>query len=202
MASWREEYISALKERDIREQKSYSRINEEFIDAFANLFERTSALEAEKAALQASTFITPAPGTRAKGKEPAKTASPETPWETQLRADLASALRQSGDFAARMRHAESELVELRKTTKLDKRLISSLEKSNASLQQKAKDRHEESKGKDRLVSETQDEMIGLELQLNVSEEKGRKLAMENRELIERWMERKGKEAEEMNGRLE
>jgi hypothetical protein len=33
MTSWREEYMSALDERDGREKASYERISEDFIDA-------------------------------------------------------------------------------------------------------------------------------------------------------------------------
>jgi len=33
MASWREEYIKSLSDRDEREKASYERISDEFIDA-------------------------------------------------------------------------------------------------------------------------------------------------------------------------
>ena len=48
---------------------------------------------------------------------------------------------------------------------------------------------------------TQDEMISLELQLNIAEQNAKKLKAENKELIDRWMARKEREADEMNGRL-
>lgn len=43
-----------------------------------------------------------------------------------------------------------------------------------------------------------DEVISLNLQLNMSEQKVKDLRAENTELIDRWMARKGREAEEMN----
>jgi len=44
-------------------------------------------------------------------------------------------------------------------------------------------------------------MISLNLQLNISEQNAKKLKAENKELIDRWMARKGKEADEMNKTL-
>lgn len=43
-----------------------------------------------------------------------------------------------------------------------------------------------------------DEMAGLELELNMSEQKAERLKGENEELVRRWMERMGVEAERMN----
>lgn len=43
-------------------------------------------------------------------------------------------------------------------------------------------------------------MVSLNLQLNMAEQRAEKLEGENRELVERWMVRMGKEAEEMNRR--
>lgn len=66
------------------------------------------------------------------------------------------------------------------------------------LIQKVKDRDEEIAGKRRFVQETQDEMISLNLELSVVDERNRKLKSDNEELVRRWMERKTKEVEEMN----
>lgn len=41
-------------------------------------------------------------------------------------------------------------------------------------------------------------MISLNLQLNLAEQKAEKLAADNQELIDRWMARKGQEADAMN----
>ena len=46
-----------------------------------------------------------------------------------------------------------------------------------------------------------DEVISLNIQLNMSEQKAKDLTTENKELIDRWMARKGHEAEEMNKTL-
>ena len=44
-------------------------------------------------------------------------------------------------------------------------------------------------------------MISLNLQVNIAEQKAKKLAAENQELIDRWMARKEKEADKMNEAL-
>jgi len=44
-------------------------------------------------------------------------------------------------------------------------------------------------------------MISLNLQLNMVEQRNKKLETENKELIARWMAHKGREAEEMNKTL-
>lgn len=43
-----------------------------------------------------------------------------------------------------------------------------------------------------------DETVSLTLQLNMAEEKCRKLERENKELVDRWMARMGEEADAMN----
>jgi hypothetical protein len=46
--------------------------------------------------------------------------------------------------------------------------------------------------------DVQDEILSLNLQLNMSEERSNKLKGENNELIDRWMQRMGQEADAMN----
>jgi len=48
------------------------------------------------------------------------------------------------------------------------------------------------------VKDVQDEMLSLNLQLNLAEERSKKLQKENKDLIDRWMARMGEEAEAMN----
>jgi uncharacterized protein YggE len=44
-------------------------------------------------------------------------------------------------------------------------------------------------------------MITLNLQVNISEQTAKKLKEENKELIDRWMARMGREADKMNDTL-
>ena len=43
-----------------------------------------------------------------------------------------------------------------------------------------------------------DEHVALELQLNITEERNVKLEKDNKELVDRWMARMGKEADALN----
>lgn len=49
-----------------------------------------------------------------------------------------------------------------------------------------------------MAVDAQDEMVALGLQLNIAEQKSERLERDNKELLGRWMEFKGKEAERMN----
>ena len=76
--------------------------------------------------------------------------------------------------------------------------IKRLEADKGSTARKLRDRESELKEKARLVENVQDEMLGLEMQINVAEEKAKALKRENGELVERWMKRIGDEADQMN----
>jgi len=66
------------------------------------------------------------------------------------------------------------------------------------LEQRLRDREEEVRGKTRLLENTQDEIVSLTLQLNMAEARAERMKRENEELVRRWMERMGSEAERMN----
>jgi Autophagy protein 16 (ATG16) len=61
-----------------------------------------------------------------------------------------------------------------------------------------RDRESEVREGRKLVESVQDEMVSLNLQLNMAEQKAERLAAENKELVRRWMERMGEEADRMN----
>lgn len=66
------------------------------------------------------------------------------------------------------------------------------------MARKVKDRDEEIRSKGRLVGEVQDEMVALQLQLNMAEQRADKYKAENDNLVRRWVERMGQEADKMN----
>jgi len=173
--------------------------------------DRTAALEAEKAANSSS--LDP------KAKD-ATTTSTAHDVAAQTRGELAEVLRSNGQLQARTKAAEAELVKLKAKSKADGKLIDDLSKERAFLSQKLKDRDEELRGKTKLLDvwkfpvlrcgeiqclhsqDVHDEVISLNLQLNMSEQRGKDLRAENKELIDRWMAYKGQEAEEMNKTLQ
>lgn len=107
------------------------------------LLERATALEAEKAAIT----LKPEP---AASKDPAvpAIANDET---TQIKSDLAEALRSNGTLKSRVAAAEKELVGLRVKTKADTKLIEDLIRERAVLSQKVRDRDEELQGKAKFL---------------------------------------------------
>jgi len=186
MTSWRDEYLEALKECSANEKVSY-----ELIDAYTRLADRTAALEAGKTAtLQSEDPIV----------TPRESTVPSTTGDVaaQLRRDLAEALRSRGQLQSRLKLAEEDLETLRLKSKLDTKIIKDFAAERAVLVVKVKDRDEELRGKAKLLEDVQDEMISLNLQLNMAEQRSKKLQKENKDLIDRWMTRMGQEADAMN----
>merc|ERR1712230_90158 len=171
MTSWRDEYIQALQDRDVREQASYQKLDADLIAAFTNLLDRTAELEADKASKARDS---PQPTGTNDGTG-------------QLRRDLAEALRSNGQLQTRVRNAEAELVKLRAKSRAETKQVEELSRERAYLAQKLKDRDEELRGKTKLLDDVHDEVISLNLQLNMSEQKVKDLKGENKELIDRWM---------------
>jgi hypothetical protein len=157
MATWRDEYIQALHERDKREKASYQQLDDQLIEAckshppnppysannhvlVTQLLDRTAALEAEKASREP-------PTTDSKPRDPAA----PTEETSQIRSDLAETLRSNGKLQSRIKTAEAELVKLRSKGKSDSKFIDELSRERASLAQKLKDRDEELRGKTKLL---------------------------------------------------
>jgi len=116
----------------------------------------------------------------------------------QLRQDLAKSQHERGDLQTRLDTALKELEILKGRGKVDGRRMHQLNASLSQLTVKLKDREEELRGKAKLIENVQDENVTLNLQLNMVEEQSGKLKKENKELVDRWMARMGKEADRMN----
>ncbi|OCL01781.1 hypothetical protein AOQ84DRAFT_206121, partial [Glonium stellatum] len=129
---------------------------------------------------------------------PERAATPDT--LARLRADLASTQRERASLESRTAALTTELTALRARTGTQGRQIGALERARELLERKVKDRDEEIRGKGRLVEEVQDEMVALNLQLNMAEQRVEKLRAENEELTRRWVEKMEREAKEMNER--
>ncbi len=89
----------------------------------------------------------------------------------RLRLDLAEALRAEGAFDVRLRTAEEELVRLRSQTTADAQAIRDLSAERKTLGRRLRDRESELRDKGKLVSEVQDELAVLHLQLSMTEKK-------------------------------
>jgi hypothetical protein len=92
----------------------------------------------------------------------------------------------------------ASLSSLKRDNQIQSQAIDSLNKELQATQRRLRDRTEEVKGQKKLVENVQDEMISQNLQLNMAEDKLAKVQAENKDLIKRWMEKMGEEADEMN----
>ena len=117
----------------------------------------------------------------------------------------------------RLNATDKELEKLKLQARLDNKRISAVETERATVSKKLRDREEEIRGKAKLLEvcvghaprshcyvcanmrkNVHDENLSLTLQLNLAEEKSTELLAENKQLVDRWMVRMGKEAEAMN----
>ncbi|EON99106.1 putative autophagy protein 16 protein [Phaeoacremonium minimum UCRPA7] len=191
--SWRDEYLSSL-----REAEKNNPVNRDLVLACSQLNDRIAALEAEKAAWQASSPLTSTPTTKDTGAGGKAAATDADPGVARLRLDLAEALRAKGQLESRLRKAEEERDQLRSGKTTDNRAIREMTAERNTLRVKLRDKEEELRGKTKLLEDLQDEVLALNLQLNVAEQQKAKVQAENKQLVDRWMKRMGQEAEAMN----
>ncbi|KAI0382823.1 autophagy protein 16 [Hypomontagnella monticulosa] len=198
MPDWRSDYFTSIQEAERNNP-----VNKDLVEACSQLADRIAALEAEKAVWQASASKPSSPRISEKPTSGKATATTETtsgsdPSVAQLKLDLAEALRSKGQIQSRLKVAEDELQKLRSKTKVDAKRISDLTAERNALTAKLRDRNEELAGKNKMLKDIQDDNLTLNIQLDVTEQKAAKVAAENKQLVERWMERMKHEADAMN----
>lgn len=179
--SWQQEYLVGLQKRG-EEEKSHFKL----INAYNELADQLAILR-----IDATT------------KDDIRAKTPLQPGESdpQTKLELAEALAANGRLQARLKAAEATRDELTARAKSDEKMVKALQSEKVILARKVKDRDEELRGKTQLLVEVQDENMFLTLQLNVAEQKSASLKKENKELVDRWMARMGKEADAMNAKL-
>ncbi|KAK0738487.1 autophagy-related protein 16 [Schizothecium vesticola] len=200
MLDWREEFLAGIIETE-----QQNPVNRELVDACSQLADRIAVLEAEKAALlaeQQASFSSTAGSNPPSNTRPDKGTEPtdvnEGPLVAKLRFDLAEALRARGQFQIRLQAADEELARLRSTTAAYARTVRELTKERQALALKLRDREEELKVKTKLVSDVQDENAVLNIELDMAVKKRKEKEVENKQLVERYMQRIGEEADAMN----
>ena len=134
------------------------------------------------------------------GRIGSKAVSSPPPAESivAIRQDLAKAQQERGEMQIRLDATSRELEALKARSKTDGKRINNLSAGVTQMTVRIRDRDEELKGKSKLLENVQDELVTLNLQLNMADEETMKLRRENQELIDRWMKRIGKEADDMN----
>ena len=134
-------------------------------------------------------------GTPTKGKE--HETNPAELLAT-LRTDLATTQKARSTLQVQLADLTAQLSALSVQQRSSQNQVTALTKQVLDTERKLQDRDEELRGKSKLVEQAQDEMVALELQFNVAEQRSEKLERENKELVERWMKRMGEEAERVN----
>ncbi|KAF2670500.1 autophagy protein 16 [Microthyrium microscopicum] len=168
------EYITNLEQRDQREQGQFT-----IIDQYTKIADRLATASSNSPTSSTTQ-------TASTAKQPADTAA--------LRTSLQAA--QQARAALEAEVASLNLIKAEHTKQAQ--ILERRDKEISTLQVRVKDRNEEIKENRKLVEHVQDEMASLNLQLHMSEQKAEQLTKENKELVDRWMARVGREAEEMN----
>lgn len=176
-------------------------------DIFGPIDTRMADRSAQLANLPSSTATSgeakspppPPPIVGRRGTSPFARYSPANPEpSTQLRIDLSKAQHERLELQTRLERTTKELEKLKAKSKVDSKRITYLTSELNQLSVRMRDRDEESRGKAKLLDNVQDEVVTLNLQLNLAEDEVQKLRKENQELVDRWMQRKGEEADRMN----
>ncbi|KIW86000.1 hypothetical protein Z517_01394 [Fonsecaea pedrosoi CBS 271.37] len=208
MATWKEQYLAALHARD-----SVEKANLPLYDYCTKLADERAELQkkARLAERASSSENTPAPepvaspgwGIRRVTSPSVQGTRPDSPSATsatlaQLRQDLSKAQTERADLQSRLDTALRELEALKGKSKADTKRITQLNASISQLTIKLRDRDEELRGKAKLIEDVQDENVTLNLELHMAEERAQRFEKDNKELVERLMAIKGKEADMMN----
>lgn len=117
---------------------------------------------------------------------------------TSLRSDLAATQKARAALQAQVEEFTSSIKALEAQNRASAGQIAQLTRQKTDAERKLRDRDEEIRGKSKLVTEAQDEMVALSLQLNMAEQQSEKLQKDNKELLDRWMSSKREEADRMN----
>ncbi|KAI1624890.1 autophagy-related protein 16 [Exophiala viscosa] len=204
MATWSEQYLAALRARAEVEQANLELYDycTKLADQKAELHKKASS-HAQAPREEGEPVTSPQPSLMSMGMGMRRVTSPpvarpDSPNLAQLRQDLAKAQQERGDLQTRLESVTRELETLKARGKADSKRIAQLTASVSQLTVKLRDREEELRGKAKLIENVQDENVTLNLQLNMAEEQVGKLNKDNKELVDRWMASKGKEADRMN----
>ncbi|MCJ1314671.1 hypothetical protein MMC25_008353 [Agyrium rufum] len=194
MAFWGEDYIRALEVRDKREQT-----NRRIIEACKIQFpERQSRAKLIDVVSQLQGLQNPV---GLAGNDPSVN-GPNVVLVSSLRTDLASAQRSRKSLEDQVDRLRTEVAEMRVRSQSSQKTTTELQQQKYSLSMRLRDRDEELRGKAKLLDDVHDENLSLTLQLNMAEGRSRNLTAENKELIDRWMEKMKQEAESMNQKSE
>ena len=206
MTSAMEEYLEALQIRSEQEQAQkhiiddYTKLADAYAAAQKTILATPPPEEKEAQPAPASRIPPSITGSRAPTIQ--RTSSDAT---VSLRADLAAANKTVHELTTQIASVRDELETAKskaaakdaELSKLSSR-AAKLEADKAGLARRLRDKDGELKEKAKFVTDVQDEMVGMETEVNVANDRAKKLEAENKELVERFMKRVGSEADQMN----
>ena len=196
MADWKDTYLAALEARDAAEKA-----NQGIYDAYTKLAERTAQLSRPAPTiLPQEPPKSPPPSLvgRFSTKSPSPAPVIDSPSIAALRQEFMNVQAERAKLSSQLELVQAELESLKASTKDDRKEITRLTRISAQVQVRLRDRDEELRGKAKLLGNVQDENATLNLELKQADEKAKRLRKENQDLVDRWMKRKGEEAERMN----
>lgn len=196
MADWKDTYLAALEARDAAEKA-----NQGIYDAYTKLAERTAQLSRPAPTiLPQEPPKSPPPSLvgRFSTKSPSPAPVIDSPSIAALRQEFMNVQAERAKLSSQLELVQAELESLKASTKDDRKEITRLTRISAQVQVRLRDRDEELRGKAKLLENVQDENATLNLELKQADEKAKRLRKENQDLVDRWMKRKGEEAERMN----
>ncbi|KAK9489488.1 autophagy protein 16-domain-containing protein [Lipomyces doorenjongii] len=174
-ADWRSTMVKSIEmERDVREMKNYY-----IIDAYTKLAERTVAAETN------TVGSTTGAGTNSRDL-------------ARIRVELESLYNNQSTSKSIIENLEAEAEKLKLYNARIDAEFEKLQLDKKKLESRLKTRDEEYRERNKSIQILQDEILTYQIQLNVAEDKVNKLEKENRELVNRWMERVSREAEKLN----
>ncbi|KAK9332438.1 autophagy protein 16-domain-containing protein [Lipomyces starkeyi] len=174
-ADWRSTMVKSIEiERDVRETKIYY-----IIDAYTKLAERAVAAETNPVGLTT--------GAGTNSRELAR-----------IRVELESLYNNQSSSKSIIENLEAEAEKLKLYNARIDAEFEKLQLDKKKLESRLKTRDEEYRERNKSIQILQDEILTYQIQLNVAEDKVNKLEKENRELVNRWMERVSREAEKLN----
>ncbi|KAF3930551.1 hypothetical protein ABW19_dt0202923 [Dactylella cylindrospora] len=117
---------------------------------------------------------------------------------TLLRTDLTASQRDRTTLQTQLTTATTHLSQLQKSSTANLRELDKVKNERYHLEQKLKQKEDESKVNRKMIEDLQDEILALNIQLDIADEAKKRLKGENEELISRWMALKREEADAMN----
>lgn len=93
---------------------------------------------------------------------------------------------------------EDSLQRLREQVKVTQQFRNELEKESTTIKSDLSKYLKESQSKERDIQNLKDDMLALQIQLNMAEEKLQKTEAENIALVDRWLAKAARDAEKMN----